>query len=432
MKKVFEKALELMVKVSSTKTLLALKDGFVLTMPITLIGSLFLLIANLPIPGYADFMLNTFGEAWNAGLNQAVGSTFDILAIVTVLGIGYAFAKNEKVDGMSSAITCLVAFLIVTASSVTLESGEVLGGVIPKAWTGGQGVITAIIVGLLASRVFCWFVKKNITIKMPEGVPTGVANAFTALIPAAVIFTGATIVYQVILANGTTLPQLIFETLQIPLQNLTDNYFGGLIIALLMVILFWAGIHGPNIVMGVVAPILTANSIANSELAEQGMNTVAEGARIVTPQLIDIFVKFGGVGITLGLIIAILIVGRSRQLRSISKLSLVPGIFNINEPVIFGLPIVYNPIMLVPFILVPAIAYTLIYVSISIGFIAPFTAVQVPWTMPPILSGFILSGFAGALLQVIIIAMSTLVYLPFVKIMDKQLVETEQAAVEGE
>ncbi len=429
MKNFFNKALEVMVKLSGTKTLLALKDGFVLTMPITLIGSLFLLVANLPITGYADFMASTFGPTWNAGLNQAVGSTFDILAIVSVLGIGYAFAKNEGVDGMSSAVTSLVAFLIVTASTTVAPNGEVIGGVIPKTWTGGQGVITAILVGLIASRVFCWFVKKKITIKMPEGVPAGVANAFSALIPAFIIFTGATIVYQVILTYGTTLPELIFQTLQIPLQNLSDSYFGGLIICLLMVVLFWAGIHGPNIVMGIVAPILTANSLANAELAEQGLNTIENGARIVTPQLIDIFVKFGGVGITLGLLIAILIAAKSKQLKSISKLSLVPGIFNINEPVIFGLPIVYNPLMLIPFILVPVIAYTLIYLSITFGVIAPFTAVQVPWTMPPVLSGFILSGVAGAVLQIIIIAMSTFVYLPFVVAMDKQLVKNE--TVEG-
>lgn len=426
MNKLFDKFLNVLVNLSQTKALTAVKDGFILTMPVTLIGSLFLLVGALPIDAFHTFMVSTFGAGWTDGIWQVVGGTFDIIAIITVVGIAYNYAKNEKEDGISCAIFALISFIIITSSTILSESGEFIGGVIPKVWTGAQGVITAIIIGLVVGVVFTWFVKKKYTIKMPAGVPDGVSRSFAALIPGFVIVLGSMIAFQILSVSGTTLTEFIFNSLQIPLQNMSDSFVGGLFIVLLMSLLFWAGIHGPNIVMGIMAPILTANAIANSDLAAKGLLSLSEGARIVTPQVIDNFVKFGGTSITLGLIIAVLLRAKSQQMREISKLSLIPGIFNINEPMIFGLPIVYNPFMLVPFIIVPVIAYALTYFAIWSGFIAPFTAIQVPWTMPAIFSGFILAGWQGAVLQIVILVMAIAVYYPFMAMQDKKLYEEEQ------
>ncbi|WP_161841472.1 PTS sugar transporter subunit IIC [Candidatus Enterococcus huntleyi] len=428
MNTVFEKFLSVLEKIANTKALLALKDGFVLTMPVTLVGSIFLLVANLPITGYSDFMVAHLGENWNVGLNQVSGATFDLLAIISVVGISYYYAKAEKVDGISCAIISLVSFFIVTASSAISEGGEVVSSVIPKVWTGGQGVITSIIIGLLTAWTFCFFVKRKITIKMPAGVPEGVSNAFIAVIPGFVIALVSMGLYYVLHNFDTTLTEFIFKVMQEPMQSLTDTYVGGIIMVVLCALLFWMGLHGPNIVMGPILPILTANSIANGALAEKGPLTVAAGAYIMTPQVLDYFVKIGGTGITLGLLIAALLRAKSKQMKEISKLSLLPGLFNINEPVIFGLPIVYNPLMLFPFIIVPVITFTIIYLAIATGFLAPFTAVQVPWTMPPILSGFILQGFKGVFVQVVIIVMSTIVYYPFMAMQDRRLYEQELAA----
>lgn len=418
------------LKFANTKTITALKDGFVLTMPITLVGSLFLLIANLPFQNYGAFMAKNFGENWNIGLNQVSANTFDILAMVIAIGIGYAYATNEKVDGISCGILSFVSFLIVSASSTITESNEIVTGIIPRAWTGGNGVIAAILVGIFVGKIFCFFMKRNITIKMPAGVPVGVANSFAALIPGFVIILISMVVYQLcMMIANLSLTELIFKVLQTPMQNLTDTWVGGILIVLLMSVLFWAGLHGPNIIMGVMAPILTANSIANQGIVESGKAlTMANGARVMTPQLIDNFVKFGGTGITLGLLIAALLAAKSKQMKEISKLSIVPGFFNINEPVIFGLPIVFNPIMLIPFILVPLIGLIITYGAITVGFLTPFNNVQVPWTTPPIISGFILGGFKGALIQVIILVLSVVIYFPFMKKQDQQnlLAEAEE------
>ncbi|GAA0070796.1 PTS sugar transporter subunit IIC [Clostridium sardiniense] len=419
--KFFNKMMPAFMKFANSKIVSALKDGFVLTMPLTLIGSVFMLIGNFPISNWNGIMESIFGAGWAAPLNQVTGATFDIIALVGVFGIAYSYAKSYDIDAVPSGILGIISFLIVSKSFVVSESGEVINGVIPKAWTAGQGMITAILVGLAVGAIYSLCIRKNLRIKMPESVPPGVSNAFSALIPGFIIATLSMMVYIICdKTKGISMTEIIYEILQIPMQNLSDSLVGIIIIMALISIFWWFGLHGPNIVMGIMAPILTANSLANQAVINAGQSlVVGENAKIVTVQMVDIYAKFGGAGITLGLIIAALIVAKSRQVKELSKMALVPGIFNINEPVIFGLPIVFNPLMIIPFILVPILAVLMTYFSITLGFIEPFLAVQVPWTTPPIVSGFLLSGWQGAVLQIAILAMSIFMYLPFVKLQDK-------------
>lgn len=419
--KFFNKMMPAFMKFANSKVVSALKDGFVLTMPLTLIGSVFMLIGNFPISNWNGIMESIFGAGWAAPLNQVTGATFDIIALVGVFGIAYSYAKSYDIDAVPSGILGIISFLIVSNSFVVSESGEIINGVIPKVWTAGQGMITAILVGLAVGAIYSLCIRKNLRIKMPESVPPGVSNAFSALIPGFIIATLSMIVYIICdKIKGVSMTEIIYEILQIPMQNLSDSLVGIIIIMALISIFWWFGLHGPNIVMGIMAPILTANSLANQAVVDAGQSlVVGENAKIVTVQMVDIYAKFGGAGITLGLIIAALIVAKSRQVKELSKMALVPGIFNINEPVIFGLPIVFNPLMIIPFILVPIFAVLMTYFSITLGFIEPFLAVQVPWTTPPIISGFLLSGWQGAVLQIAILAMSIFMYLPFVKLQDK-------------
>ena len=442
-----EKMMEWVNRFANSKAILSLKDGFVLTMPITLIGSIFMLIGTFPIPGWETFMAGIFGPGWQEPLNQVTGATFDIIALIAVFGIAYYWAKHSNVDAVPAGLLALVSFLIITDSFVALPEEvmnaisnegvalQTISGVIPKSWTGGQGMVTAILVGFLVGAIYSWFVRHKITIKMPESVPEGVSNAFSALIPGVVIVTLFLLLYIIFdMLAGKTLTAIIYQILQLPMQHLSDS-LGGIIAIMALISLFWLfGLHGPNIVMGVMSPILTANVLANQKIVDAGGELIARGANanaaIVGPQMVDIYCKFGGAGLTLGLLIAVFIAGRSRQLRTLSKMSLVPGIFNINEPVIFGLPIVMNPILAIPFIVTPVIAAILTYFSIKIGFIAPFISTQIPWTTPPLISGFLLSGWQGALLQLIILVISIIIYLPFVKMQDRQFYEMEKVNVE--
>ena len=425
---IFDKFIELMGRFAEIKEVAALRDGFIFTTPFTIAGSIFLLLANLPIPGYNDFMISTFGADWSIPLTQVSGATFDILGIIVVLGITYKYTEAEGCDAFSAAVLALSAFIIIMKTTAIGEGGVEVGGVIPKLWAGSNGILAAIVVGVIVSKIFCYCEKNKVTIKMPESVPGGVQKAFAALIPAVIIFALFAIIYAVCnLLTDMTFPELVFAVIQTPLQSLTDTLGGGIVISALPSVLFWAGIHGPNIVSGITNPMLIANALDNQQLVNAGMSLFSNPqAKIVTIQMTDIFFKSGGCGMTLGFLIAAFIKAKSAQLKSISRLSFIPGLFNVNEPIIFGLPIVFNPYLLFPFVLAPVVAFIVTYFAIFIGFMPAFSAVQVPWTTPPILAGLIVAGWQGAVVQIVNIIIATVIYFPFVVSQDKANLRDEQ------
>ena len=425
----FDKFIEFMGNFAQIKAVVALRDGFIMTTPFTIVGSLFLLIANLPLPGYPEFMAGIFGPHWTDSLNAVAGGTFSVLALIIVAAITYRYTANEGCDASMASLLAVSTFLIIMPPEVISESGDVVGGIIPKNWVGSNGVITAIVIAFFVACTCVYCEKNHIGIKMPDSVPGGVARAFEALTPAFFCFTTAAIIYGICHHFlNTSMPELFFSVIQTPLQGLSDTLVGGIIIVGLQSILFWAGIHGPNVVGGVVSPLLIANSLDNQALLDAGQQLFGNpAAHIITIQVNDVFVKSGGCGLTLGLLIASYMVAKSEQFKSLTKMAIVPGLFNINEPVIFGLPIVFNPYLLVPFILVPVFAMIITYTSIAIGFMAPFSAIQIPWTTPPIIAGFLLNGWQGAVVQIVNLAMAVAVYLPFVKTQDKTLLEEEAA-----
>ena len=417
---IFNKFLAVMNRFAQIKAIIAVKDGFIMTTPFTVCGSLFLLVACLPVPGWNEFMAGIFGENWAAPLFAVCGGTFSILALIVVVCVTYKYVANEGLDGMTAAGLALAAFVIIIPPEV-----------IPKNWSGSNGIITALLVAFATSYIYCYCVKNHIGIKMPESVPGGVVRAFEALTPGFLVFLLASIVWGIChFAGNTSAPELVFTVIQVPLQSLTDTLAGGIIIEGLHSLLFWAGIHGPNVVNGVVTPMLLANALDNQALLDAGQTLIGNpNAKLITAQ-VDMFAKAGGCGMTMGLVIAAYLTAKSEQLRSLNKMATVPSLFNINEPIIFGLPIVFNGYMLIPFILVPIIAVTITYFAMVIGFMSPMGAVQVPWTAPPIIAGLLLAGWQGAVVQIITLAISVLVYLPFTRRMDKEMQkeEAEQAA----
>lgn len=426
---IIDSILPKVLKVVTSKPITAIKDGFMLTMPLTIIGSVFLLIAFVPIPGYGSFMSSIFGDAWATPLFQVVGATFDILALIAVFGIAYTYVKNEGHNGANAGILGIVAFLIVMKAFVLAPDGVTqIGGVIPKAYLGGKGMIGAIVIGLIVGKIYATALKRNWIIKLPEQVPEGVSNAFKSLIPGFVIVVLAFLTYiffEVVFEK--TFIETIYYIIQTPLQNLSDSYFGALIVAMLISLLWWCGVHGPAVVMGIMGPILVANALQNQDVLNAGGTLVAgENAKIVTQQFIDQYITVGGSGLTFGLVICMLLFARSTQMKQMGKIAFIPGLFNINEPVIFATPIIFNPIMLIPFLAAPMISVTMVYLSIDIGLVGPFSAIQVPWTTPIVLGGFIIGGWTAAVLQVAVCAMTVAVYFPFFKYQDKLALSQEK------
>jgi len=408
------KAIPFAMRFIELKAIIALKEGILFTLPLLIIGSLFLLIANFPYEPVVN-LIETMG--WTELFNQVNGATFQIISIVAVIGVAYSYAKNEGVEPLGAGFISFAVYLITINQNVITEEEGIVSGVIPMEWTAAQGMIAAIIIGLIVGSVYSIFVKKGITIKMPEGVPSGVANSFAALIPGAILILGSAGVYQIFNSLlDTTFVEFIYDTIQTPLTGLTDSIWGIIMYATIATIFWWFGVHGGSIVTGIYLPILLANMESNQTILDSGKTlTVENGAHIVTDQFTAVFVNLTGTGITLGLVLYMVLFAKSKQYKELGKLSLIPSLFNINEPVIFGTPIVLNPFLLIPFVLTPTLVGLLMYGAIYFGLVPPFSGITVPWTTPPVISGFLLGGWRTALSQVIIILISFLLYFPFVR-----------------
>ena len=421
-----EKVVVYISKFTNTKVIKALKDGMMFSLPFLMIGSLFLLIANLPIKS-----LNTLvAECGLADIcSQVYSSTFSLMALFTVVGITYSYLKNDKIStAVNGALTGLAAFVLLTPSSKVLENGEAVTGVISKDWTAGQGMICAILIGFLVGYIYSLCIRKDIRVKMPEGVPPGVADSFSSLLPTGIITIICAIIYAVChFVFKTTFAELIYSAIQIPLQGVTDSFAGVVIMTVMMSLLWWTGVHGGSICGGILSPILQANMAANQKILDSGVAlTVQNGGHIFTQQFWDNFLCMSGAGIVIGLVIYITFFAKSESLRSLGKLSIVPNIFNINEPIIFGFPIVLNPMMMIPFVLSNVTVGVVTYAAIWSGLVPYINGVNLPYTIPVVISGFMLCGWRGALLQVVLLLITGLIYYPFFKAQDKQAYLEEQ------
>lgn len=408
-------------KIGSQRHLAAIRDGFIAVMPLILVGSMAVLVNGLPIPAFQDFMKDLFGETWTQiGGGMWTGS-FGVLALMVAVTTSYNLAKSYGVDGLSAGIISFGALVILTPTTPK-EGGLNL------AWTGAQGLFVSLIVAILVTEVFRFFVQRNITIKMPDGVPPAVMKSFAALVPAFVILTGVASIQLAVKLAGTSVHEYIFNTLQVPLQGLAGTLPNAIVIALLVHVLWFFGLHGPNIVGGIIEPLYLPALEKNIKLFQDGTSAF-DVPNIVTKPFFDTFVYLGGSGATLAFLVVVLIVAKSAQLRGVSRLSIGPGAFNINEPVIFGTPIVLNPILFIPFVLTPVVLVITSYTAIYLGWV-PKTVAMVPWNVPPIISGYLVTGLhpSGAILQLFNFVIAMAIYFPFVVACDRSVIRTEKAA----
>ena len=429
-----EKVVPAVMKFVNMKGIIALKDGMLYTLPLNIVGSILLLIACFPVQLFTDAMANTFGPSWNDPLFKCQGSTMNIMAIVGLMGMAYIYAKNENVEPFSASVIALSSYLILNDNFVNYtpegaSEAVQVGGVIPMQWTGGQGMFTAIFTSLIVAAIYAWFIHKDIRIKMPEGVPEGVVNSFSALIPATAILIGSTIIYAIFkFGFNNSLPGIIYNFVQTPLQAASDSLGGVILIAFAVPFLWFFGIHGGVTVGGMVGSLLTANTMDNAALQVAGTLDLEHGAHIVVQQFLDNFINLSGSSQTIGVVLFMLFFAKSAQFKELGKLAAPSGLFNINEPILFGIPVVMNPIMGVPFILVPVVNAILLYMAIRLQILPPMGGQLPPWTTPPIISGAILGGWKYALAQAVLLAVGFFIYFPFVKKVDTMNYEQELAA----
>ncbi|XCA85042.1 PTS cellobiose transporter subunit IIC [Exiguobacterium mexicanum] len=409
---------------NNSRYLQVLRDAFMLAFPITMFGSIVVVIANLPF--LDKFMSEGTLNAFKSSLGNAPSATMGIMSIFVVFGIGYYLSKSYNVEAVFGGAISLVSFLLLTPFLIEVEGmTEAVGNVLPLDRLGAKGMFLAMITGFLSGEIYRFVVQKNWTIKMPDGVPPAVAKSFSALVPALLTLTvflllniGVTSLFN------TNLHDVIFNVVQQPLVKLGNGLVPTLI-AIFFVQLFWFfGLHGQVIVNSVMDPIWNTLSLENLN----AYTTTGEVPNIISKQFVEIYtVGLGGSGSTLAVIVAILLFLKSKQLKQIGKLSLGPGIFNVNEPVIFGLPIVMNPLIMIPWIVAPLITVTVTYFAMSTGLVPPPTGVAVPWTVPMFISGMMATNsLAGGLLQLVNFLIILAVWFPFLKFIDRLNVKKEQ------
>ncbi|MFC6200534.1 PTS sugar transporter subunit IIC [Lactiplantibacillus nangangensis] len=434
------KILPPIMKFVNTKAITALKNGMLFTLPFIMIGSVFLILASLPVASWAAWMTKT---GLSAICMQIYNASFGVMSIFAVSGIAYTWVKDDGFDAMPAGLTALVSFLIIQRPTTAIMiNGKVAVTaaqaaqvpMIDRTWLGGQGMIAAILIGLISGWIYSWFLKRDIRIKLPEQVPAAVAGSFTALIPATAITVGWLVVYGLFDVFGnTTLVEFIYKVVQTPLQGLTDTFGGMLIIALLIPLFWFFGVHGAVIIGGIMGPLLQANSLANAKITAAGhIASASNGGHIVTQSLLDQFGTVTGSGMTLGLVVFMVFFAKSQQMKSIGRLGIGTGVFNINEPVLFGTPIVMNPILAAPFILMPAISMGATYLAIKFGVIPYFRGPMVPWTTPPIISGLLVGDWRTAVWQGGMIVLSFFVYWPFARKQDAILYKQEQTKLQAD
>ncbi|GGE81524.1 PTS sugar transporter subunit IIC [Priestia taiwanensis] len=406
-------------KIGAQRHLVAIRDGFMVIMPLIIAGALAVLFNNFPIDGWPKWLAD---NGYNAIAGNIWTGSFAIMGLLIAGTVAYNLAKGYGVDGMSAAALSIGVFVIFSP----LTGNDTFG--IQFSYLGAQGLFVALFVAIFVTEIFRFLIQKNFTIKMPDGVPPAVARSFAALLPGMAVLLIAGLAQYFIATSGGNVFTWVFTTIQQPLQGFGDSLPALLLIAFLNHFLWFFGLHGSNILGGLIDPIYLPLIEENIKVFGETGNA-ADVPNLVTKQLLDAFVYMGGSGTTLALLIAVLIFAKSNQARSVGKLATPSGLFNINEPVMFGFPIVLNPMMLVPFILTPLVLSLTSYFAISWGWVSKTVAIA-PWTAPPIMSGWIVTGgdVMGIVLQVVNLAIAVLLYVPFVIAADKQMQRAEATA----
>lgn len=400
--------------VQKMKFLQALAEAMQVLLPITVIGSFACLFAFLDLGGWQPFLA---GHPMIAmAFMNAQSWTLSIIAFYTILVLPYLYAKRL---GMAETLSCVpltvAAFLLLTPTELYTA--------VPSVWLGHAGMFSAFIITYLVVRFVKLCRDHKITIKMPAGVPHYIEATFAVLIPAVIIVFGCSFIGQAMAATEYgSIHQMIYTFIQTPLQGLGTSFGGLLATEIVMTLVMFCGIHG-----GSVTPFVDALQTAANE-----QNAAALAAGKALPNIYGTgllnSIQMGGIGATLGLAIILFFFAKSERYKQLSRVALVPQIFNISEPLLFGIPIMLNPMLFIPY-MGGVIANTFIgYFSIAVGLVGRPNGVNPSWTMPGVIQGLlgISTPIQGALMNIVILVVDMAIWFPFIKLIDKQALAEEK------
>lgn len=422
---------------SQSKFFSALSEAFMRTTPVTLGAAILMIIGNFPIPAWVTWVESS---GMKVHFDSVIGATMNAISIFIVFNFAYVYARNEKQNPLSSGLLAIASFFILMPQQIAIPTLETAVETFPGQavvtamenkeafdtfFTGGTGLMVAIFVGWLTAWLFVFLNKKNLTVKMPDTVPTNVAESLSPSILSGVIF----IVFFLIRLAFAFTPfgsifYFIFGLIQQPLQALTSSPIAIIIIFTLANLLWFFGIH-PNMVYGVVMPMLMANGVANMNAFRNG-----EPLPFLLMGVIALVCGngFGGQGGTYGLVIA-MFTAKSERYKSLRKLAGPPVIFNVNEPLVFGMPLMLNPVFFIPMAIGPILMGSAAWLMVNIlDFTKLNPMISLPWTTPAPIVMALQGGFKYLIIFVVVFIINVVLWFPFFRIADKHAVQEEAEA----
>ena len=425
-------------KLGNQRHLAAIRDGMVVAIPLSILGGVCLIISTPPftpetLPDwgfFSDLLMGWYNwaQTYKAALQVPYNMTMALMGLFVTFSISYHLAKRYEMPGLNAACVTTAVFLIMSAPSISAVPSSVIsdgatasdllaqaGTYIPTTYLDAKGIFTGILCSIGCVEIMHLLLKKNVRFKLPEGVPPAITSSFDAIIPlfaCVIVFYGASLIIQNL--SGALLPSMLM-TILAPAVSGLDSLVGICLITIIAQVFWFFGLHGASITQPIRLPFMQMYLIANITAFSEG-NTIVH---FFTQPFWSYVITLGGGGATLGLCI-LLTRSKSKELKTLGRLSIGPAIFNINEPIIFGLPMVLNPLMMIPFIN-SIIAYTLMALNV-VG----KGVIETPWTTPaPLGAALGCMDIKAGIMVIGLILLDMLLYYPFFKLTEKQKLQEE-------
>lgn len=400
-------------KISANVYLQGISQGVMMMLPVIIIGAFASLFSGLPVPFWQNFIQ---ASGLGGALSMVINGTTNMLGVYFTYGIARTFAEKTGLKSRIAGIFAIMVYMILLPS----YSAEGVGSYLAFDYTGTKGMIIGIIIAVLTVKVIQAVTDRNITIRMPEGTPEYVSRSFAALIPGFIVVILAMIVRMLFaLTSYGSAFDCLYGVLQIPLQTLLGgSVVSNIVIQILTQVCWGLGIH-PGFLSSMTAPVL---------FGLDGANQAAFAAGQPVPNTIGMAMSYSTTIACFypAIAVCVLLFAKSRELKTVGKIAVAPAFFGISEPMIFGLPIMLNPVMIIPWIICPVVNFVLAYAACSIGIVAKYAGVIV-FNFPMIATGLLNGSFSIALMEVVLFVIDVLIFLPFVKVLDRRKLEAEKA-----
>lgn len=400
-------------KISGNLYLQSISQGVMMMLPIIIFGAFASLFSGLPIGFWQNFIQST---GLDSALAMVINGTTNMLGVYFTYGIARTFAEKQGMKSRLAGIFAVVVYFILLPS----YAAEDIGSYLSFDYTGTKGMIVGIILAILSVKVLKMITDRNITIKMPEGTPEYVSRSFAALIPGFILVALAVVLRMIFAATSFgSMFDCLYGILQIPLQALLGgSVISNVIVQILTQVCWGLGIH-PGFLSSITAPVL---------FGLDGANQAAYAAGQAIPNTIGMAMSYSSTIACFypAIAVCVLLFAKSRELKTVGKIAVAPAFFGISEPMIFGLPIMLNPIMIIPWVICPVVNFILAYAACSVGIVAKYAGVTV-FNFPMIATGLLNGSFSLVLLEVVLFTIDVMIFLPFVKALDKKKLDTEKA-----